>query len=347
MGNCCSEEDEPTEDQGVTHHSLLANEASSASTSQVVPTVPIIERTPSAQFVSSNKNGSSCTSQADTATKVQAEEKQENEIEAKQKSEDIFNMRQLLQQGQFGKTKKKSSRVGGQKKIYFWVDENLSRFYWSSGTKKNQITSIEKATFLNVVDILDVAPTPGAKTKFRIQYSTSVDGSLELKNFDALSSSQRTQWVLGLSQLKDSLAANEELIEACKKGELVKVHKALKVEGVDVNYRSSISGGGCLWFASANCHVDVVRHLLGVKGVQVNQGDDNGHTALIASAANGHVEVVCLLLGGKGVDVNQASNDGDTALFLASHYGVTKYTSDLFNHPWWEFPLSHCVTHSD
>ena len=36
MGNCCSEEDEPYEDQG----GLLANEALSASTSQVVPTTP-------------------------------------------------------------------------------------------------------------------------------------------------------------------------------------------------------------------------------------------------------------------------------------------------------------------
>ena len=385
MGNCCSEEDD--EDQG----SLLANEALSASTSQVVPTapgdaatkhpdesygefytrkgrgltydeatardenyvmdymdgtatkvqaetkqeneiaVPIMERTPSAQWVSSNKDGSLSTSQADTVTKVQAETKeeneietkQENEIEAKQRSEEISNMRKLLQQGQVGKTKKKSSRIGGHKKIYFWVDvdENLSRFYWSSGTKK---TSIEKATFLNVVDIHDVAPTPRDETKFRIQYSTAVDGSLELRDFDAMSSSQRTQWVLGLSQLKDSLAANEELIEACKKGGVAKVRKVLEVEGVDVNYRSTHLGTSPLYKASAKGHVNIVRHLLSVKGVQVNQGDDNGHTALIVAAANGHVEVVRLLLRVKEINVNQTSNDGDSALCLASHKGRVK-----------------------
>ena len=388
MGNCCSEEDEPYEDQG----GLLANEALSASTSQVVPTmpgdaatkhpdesygefytrkgrgltydeatardenyvmdymdgtatkvqaetkqeneiaVPIMERTPSAQWVSSNKDGSLSTSQADTAVKVQAETKQEteietkqeNKIEAKQRSEEISNMRQLLQQGQVGKTKKKSSRIGGHKKIYFWVDENLSRFYWSSGTKKNQKTSIEKATFLNVVDIHDVAPTPGDETKFRIQYSTAVDGSLELRDFDAMSSSQRTQWVLGLSQLKDSLAANEELIEACKKGGVAKVRKVLEVEGVDVNYRSTHLGTSPLYKASAKGHVNIVRHLLSVKGVQVNQSDDNGHTALIVAAANGHVEVVRLLLRVKEINVNQTSNDGDSALSLASHKGRVK-----------------------
>ena len=130
-------------------------------------------------------------------------------------------------------------------------------------------------------------------------------------------------------------AKNEELYEACKcekESDLAKVIKALEVDGVDVNYRSSTvcgwsrrendGGRTSLIWASANGHIDIVRHLLSVKGIQVNQqARDDGATALYMASQNGHVEVVRLLLGVEVVEVNQADKNGVTSLLIASQKG--------------------------
>ena len=64
-------------------------------------------------------------------------------------------------------------------------------------------------------------------------------------------------------------------------------------------------------------HVDVVEMLLGM-GVGV-EGD--GDTLLCVAARGGHVGVVRLLMGVEGVDVNQAGARGQTPLILASRKG--------------------------
>ena len=93
-------------------------------------------------------------------------------------------------------------------------------------------------------------------------------------------------------------ARNEKLYEACKNGVLVDVCTALEVEGgdgIDVNYRGD-GGRTPLYWASTNGHVDIVRHLLSVNGIQVNQARDDGVTALdIASGFD--LTIVRLLTG--------------------------------------------------
>jgi ankyrin repeat protein len=134
-------------------------------------------------------------------------------------------------------------------------------------------------------------------------------------------------------------AKNEQLYEACKcekESDLAKVIKALEVDGVDVNYkgdaffpyvcgrparRDNDGGRTSLIWASTNGHIDIVRHLLSVKGIQVNQARDDGATALCMASQNGHVEVVRLLLGVEGVEVNQADKNGVTSLLISSQKG--------------------------
>jgi ankyrin repeat protein len=64
-----------------------------------------------------------------------------------------------------------------------------------------------------------------------------------------------------------------------------------------------------------------VKLLLGAKGIDVNQAEEDGATALYFSSEHGHVNVVKLLLGAKGIDVNKSMSDGQSPLFVAAYGG--------------------------
>lgn len=65
-------------------------------------------------------------------------------------------------------------------------------------------------------------------------------------------------------------------------------------------------------------------------GINVNEKDDHGVTALMAAAANGHCNILNMLLE-KGADVNEKSIEGGTALLLASERGNTNIVKILMD----------------
>lgn len=67
----------------------------------------------------------------------------------------------------------------------------------------------------------------------------------------------------------------------------------------------------------------VVRDLLACPGVDVNQRDNKGRTALLVAASRDEREVLQLLLTTSGIDANLSDSTGNTALIAASRAGHT------------------------
>ena len=92
-----------------------------------------------------------------------------------------------------------------------------------------------------------------------------------------------------------------ELYKASFVGYKARVGQLLKL-GIDVNYVVTKEGGAKGFFpllvAAQEAHVEVIRLLLAVEGVSVNQAltDDAGSFPLYIACANNHVEVIRLLL---------------------------------------------------
>ncbi len=74
------------------------------------------------------------------------------------------------------------------------------------------------------------------------------------------------------------------------------------------------------FFNAASCgHVEVVRHLVGQCGANVDEADTHGQTVLMVAAGRGHVEVVRCLVGKFGVKVTDIR--GPSALIFAAGGG--------------------------
>ena len=124
-------------------------------------------------------------------------------------------------------------------------------------------------------------------------------------------------------------ASRTPLTLAAFRGHVDVVRELLEVKNVDVNqvdkYNITL-----LSYAAALGHVDVVRVLLEVKNVDVNKVDIHGQTPLSCAAEKGHVEVVRVLLEAKNVDVNKATYNGRTPLSKAAGNGHVEVVRMLF-----------------
>merc|ERR1711865_361031 len=94
-----------------------------------------------------------------------------------------------------------------------------------------------------------------------------------------------------------------------------------ELEGVDIN---QVDGNGqtVLFIASGNGHLDVVKVLLGMEGINViNQATatEDGYTPLAASILAGRTDVARLLLQQPNIDVNKGGEDW-SPLELAKEY---------------------------
>ena len=73
--------------------------------------------------------------------------------------------------------------------------------------------------------------------------------------------------------------------------------------------------------ASSGGHLEVLKMLLSIEGVNVNVADDTGATALYIACAKGHLKIVQLLLKTKNIQVNQSLVDGQSPIFAAAEGG--------------------------
>ena len=85
------------------------------------------------------------------------------------------------------------------------------------------------------------------------------------------------------------------LFVACHQNRVEVVRLLLAVEGVSVNQARTIDGCFPLYIACQNNHVEVVRLLLAAQA-QVNQVTHGGWSACHKAAGNGHVQVLEMLL---------------------------------------------------
>ena len=81
--------------------------------------------------------------------------------------------------------------------------------------------------------------------------------------------------------------------------------------------------------AAEEGHVNTVKELLAVPGIDANAQGDCGYTALIYAAEEGHENIVRMLLAAPGIDVNVKSNDGETALLFAARHGDKDIVKEL------------------
>jgi ankyrin repeat protein len=92
-------------------------------------------------------------------------------------------------------------------------------------------------------------------------------------------------------------------------------------KGIDVNQQDS-NGSTALICASFNGHKEIVEMLLQVENIQINQQDNKyGYTALMLASQKGHKEIVQMLLQDKKIEINQQDQEGYTALMYASANG--------------------------
>jgi ankyrin len=99
-------------------------------------------------------------------------------------------------------------------------------------------------------------------------------------------------------------------------GHVAAVSELLRT-GVDAN-QADCNGRTALHFAAKKRHAAVVSALLGHEGIQINAANRDGVTPLHCATSFGHVEIVTMLLGHIDTDINkQADKDGLTALHFA------------------------------
>lgn len=89
------------------------------------------------------------------------------------------------------------------------------------------------------------------------------------------------------------------------------------------------NGKKALFLACTNGHIDVVKQLLKIRGINVNAIDDNRETALHWACSKGHTEVVKELLKVREIDINATDKYEETPLHLACTKGHIDVVKEL------------------
>ena len=107
----------------------------------------------------------------------------------------------------------------------------------------------------------------------------------------------------------------EALISAIK-GNDAKEIQLLITKGVDVN--TTANGIRPLVLAASCGNPEIVKLLINIPGININDTDENNRSAIFTAVQGGHIECLKLLLTKPEVDTNLASNEGVTPLMVAT-----------------------------
>jgi ankyrin repeat protein len=113
---------------------------------------------------------------------------------------------------------------------------------------------------------------------------------------------------------RSQLRVRSDLLEAVKKGELIKIEKMLRkgeINQADLSIKDD-SGNTCMLLALRNDHREVFVRIL-QEDVGVNTADNNNITPLHLICSKGWIECVNLLVK-KGANVNAQDSKGNTPL---------------------------------
>jgi ankyrin repeat protein len=132
--------------------------------------------------------------------------------------------------------------------------------------------------------------------------------------------------------------ADPLLVKAVKNNSPNGVTKLLNGGGINVN-QANASGRTALWLASRDQQIRIMEKLL-TAGVDVNKADNDGKTPLFIATERGHEAAVKMLLDA-GADVNKADKDGKTPLSVASTEPIKKLIiSKMLNIPFNEVGIN-------
>ena len=109
--------------------------------------------------------------------------------------------------------------------------------------------------------------------------------------------------------------ADPNLVKAVKGNSINGVTKLLNGRGINVN-QANDKGRTALWLASHEQQIRIMEKLLDA-GADVNKADNVGKTPLFVASEQGHQGAVKMLLDA-GADVNKADKNGKTPLSVAS-----------------------------
>ena len=123
------------------------------------------------------------------------------------------------------------------------------------------------------------------------------------------------------------------LIEAASSGKIEDVKILLSQTGIDVNEQDD-EGNSALLEASKEDHADIVNLLLKQPCIDINQENNVGVTPLhmAASSWSSH-EIVGLLLSFPNIQVNRQDELGRAPLHKAANYACNEVIKILLNHP--------------
>ena len=116
-------------------------------------------------------------------------------------------------------------------------------------------------------------------------------------------------------------------ISSLKKKKYNLLHLMLADLGVNVNAVVDFPHGrGCaLNYAVGEGNIKLVKTLLAVKGIDVNNRDNHLEISpLCLAVTNGYKDIASLLLSTPGIDLNSTDSTGKTALDLAYYYNDTE-----------------------
>jgi ankyrin repeat protein len=125
-------------------------------------------------------------------------------------------------------------------------------------------------------------------------------------------------------------APNTFLIKASMNGRKEMV-SFLTGQGIDVNQQDERGLTALIW-ALQKGHIEIVQELLQNEKIDVNQQEFLSYSALISAAEEGEQEIVRMLLKNENIDINLRNVRGSTALITASANGHIEIVEMLLQH---------------